>query len=228
MLTITDKFVITEDGKKKKKKKGKEGEEEKKKKGKEAEEDKARKGKPGKKALAAMKEILAKQKEEEERLRREEEERQRREEEEALPVPPLHRILILKCNMNIAGAFSPEMIAVIEAQGPVLANINLTATELRRIEEEKRIEQEKKEKKKQKEKERKERLKAEGKLLTPKQKADMKRAQEMLEHLKLEIRYFYLSVHLSFFLSSEVRGQEYLPVYIRMLSMLTKWAEVIF
>lgn len=46
-----------------------------------------------------------------------------------------------------------------------------------------RKEQERKEKKKQKEKERKERLKAEGKLLTPKQKADRARAQAMLEAL---------------------------------------------
>lgn len=46
-----------------------------------------------------------------------------------------------------------------------------------------RKEQERKEKKKQKEKERKERLKAEGKLLTPKQKADRARAQAMLESL---------------------------------------------
>ncbi|KAK8407002.1 hypothetical protein O3P69_007509 [Scylla paramamosain] len=57
---------------------------------------------------------------------------------------------------------------------------------LRQIEEEKRLEQEKKERKKQKEKERKERLKAEGKLLTPKQKQDMRRAQGLLEHLKAQ------------------------------------------
>lgn len=48
------------------------------------------------------------------------------------------------------------------------------------------IEQEKKDKKKQKEKEKKERLKAEGKLLTAKQKADMARAQAMLESLKAQ------------------------------------------
>ncbi|XP_045128994.1 eukaryotic translation initiation factor 5B-like [Portunus trituberculatus] len=57
---------------------------------------------------------------------------------------------------------------------------------LRQIEEEKRLEQEKKERKKQKEKERKERLKAEGKLLTPKQKQDMRRAQGLLEYLKAQ------------------------------------------
>lgn len=57
---------------------------------------------------------------------------------------------------------------------------------LRKIEEEKRLEQEKKERKKQKEKERKERLKAEGKLLTPKQKQDQRRAQGLLEHLKAQ------------------------------------------
>lgn len=49
-----------------------------------------------------------------------------------------------------------------------------------------RLEQEKKERKKQKEKERKERLKAEGKLLTPKQKADLARAQGMIESLKAQ------------------------------------------
>ncbi|XP_004927948.2 eukaryotic translation initiation factor 5B [Bombyx mori] len=47
-----------------------------------------------------------------------------------------------------------------------------------------RLEKEKKERKKQKEKERKERLKAEGKLLTPKQKAEKARAQALLESLK--------------------------------------------
>ncbi|EEB18236.1 eukaryotic translation initiation factor 5B, putative [Pediculus humanus corporis] len=49
-----------------------------------------------------------------------------------------------------------------------------------------RLEKEKKEKKKQKEKERKERLKAEGKLLTAKQKADKLRAQEMINALKAQ------------------------------------------
>lgn len=49
-----------------------------------------------------------------------------------------------------------------------------------------KLEQEKKEKKKQKEKERKERLKAEGKLLTSKQKADRARAQATLEALKAQ------------------------------------------
>ncbi|XP_045488217.1 eukaryotic translation initiation factor 5B isoform X2 [Pieris rapae] len=49
-----------------------------------------------------------------------------------------------------------------------------------------RLEKEKKERKKQKEKERKERLKAEGKLLTPKQKAEKARAQAMLESLKAQ------------------------------------------
>ncbi|XP_060800600.1 eukaryotic translation initiation factor 5B isoform X2 [Amyelois transitella] len=49
-----------------------------------------------------------------------------------------------------------------------------------------RLEKEKKERKKQKEKERKERLKAEGKLLTPKQKADKARAQALLESLKAQ------------------------------------------
>lgn len=57
--------------------------------------------------------------------------------------------------------------------------------QIRKIEEEKRLEQEKKDRKKQKEKERKERLKAEGKLLTPKQKQDLRRAQGLLEHLKV-------------------------------------------
>lgn len=57
---------------------------------------------------------------------------------------------------------------------------------IRKIEEEKRLEQEKKDRKKQKEKERKERLKAEGKLLTPKQKQDLRRAQGLLEHLKAQ------------------------------------------
>ncbi|XP_059485344.1 eukaryotic translation initiation factor 5B isoform X2 [Neocloeon triangulifer] len=58
----------------------------------------------------------------------------------------------------------------------------LQAEEEVRLEAE-RKELERKEKKKQKEKERKERLKAEGKLLTPKQKADRARAQAMLEAL---------------------------------------------
>ncbi|XP_068628199.1 eukaryotic translation initiation factor 5B [Battus philenor] len=49
-----------------------------------------------------------------------------------------------------------------------------------------RLEKEKKDRKKQKEKERKERLKAEGKLLTPKQKAEKARAQAMLESLKAQ------------------------------------------
>lgn len=49
-----------------------------------------------------------------------------------------------------------------------------------------RLEKEKKERKKQKEKERKERLKAEGKLLTPKQKAEKARAQALLESLKAQ------------------------------------------
>ncbi|KAL1449618.1 hypothetical protein WDU94_002108 [Cyamophila willieti] len=49
-----------------------------------------------------------------------------------------------------------------------------------------RLEQERKEKKKAKEKERKERLKAEGKFLTPKQKADKARAQATLELLKAQ------------------------------------------
>lgn len=49
-----------------------------------------------------------------------------------------------------------------------------------------RLEQEKKEKKKQKEKDRKERLKAEGKLLTNKQKADKARAEAMIESLKAQ------------------------------------------
>lgn len=49
-----------------------------------------------------------------------------------------------------------------------------------------RLEKERKERKKQKEKERKERLKAEGKLLTPKQKAEKARAQAMLESLKAQ------------------------------------------
>ncbi|GAU96989.1 hypothetical protein RvY_08352 [Ramazzottius varieornatus] len=47
-------------------------------------------------------------------------------------------------------------------------------------------EKERKEKKKAKEKERKEKLKAEGRLLTPKQKADQARAQAMLEALKAQ------------------------------------------
>nr|XP_018899870.1 PREDICTED: eukaryotic translation initiation factor 5B [Bemisia tabaci] len=49
-----------------------------------------------------------------------------------------------------------------------------------------RVEQERKEKKKQKEKERKERLKAEGKYLTPKQKADRARALALVEALKAQ------------------------------------------
>lgn len=49
-----------------------------------------------------------------------------------------------------------------------------------------RLEQEKKEKKKQKEAERKARLKAEGKLLTKKQKEDRARAQAMLDALKAQ------------------------------------------
>jgi len=94
---------------------------------------------PGKKAIAALKEVLQQQKEEEEKLRREEEEEERRLEE------------------------------------------------LEREKEEKlRLEQEKKEKKKQKEKEKKERLKAEGKFLTPKQKADRARAQLLLETFKAQ------------------------------------------
>lgn len=94
---------------------------------------------PGKKAIAALKEVLQQQKEEEEKLRREEEEEERRLEE------------------------------------------------LERQKEEKlRLEQEKKEKKKQKEKEKKERLKAEGKFLTPKQKADRARAQLLLETYKAQ------------------------------------------
>ncbi|XP_050426499.1 eukaryotic translation initiation factor 5B [Adelges cooleyi] len=59
--------------------------------------------------------------------------------------------------------------------------------ELEKQKEEKlRLEQEKKEKKKQKEKEKKERLKAEGKFLTPKQKADRARAQLLLETFKAQ------------------------------------------
>ncbi|XP_026746387.1 eukaryotic translation initiation factor 5B [Trichoplusia ni] len=49
-----------------------------------------------------------------------------------------------------------------------------------------RLEKERKERKKQKEKERKERLKAEGKLLTPKQKAEKARAQALLDSLKAQ------------------------------------------
>ncbi|CAK1551654.1 unnamed protein product [Leptosia nina] len=49
-----------------------------------------------------------------------------------------------------------------------------------------RLEKERKDRKKLKEKERKERLKAEGKLLTPKQKAEKARAQAMLESLKAQ------------------------------------------
>ncbi|XP_026820087.1 eukaryotic translation initiation factor 5B [Rhopalosiphum maidis] len=94
---------------------------------------------PGKKAIAALKEVLQQQKEEEEKLRREEEEEEKRLEE------------------------------------------------LERQKEEKiKLEQEKKEKKKQKEKEKKERLKAEGKFLTPKQKADRARAQLLLETYKAQ------------------------------------------
>ncbi|KAF0760595.1 eukaryotic translation initiation factor 5B-like [Aphis craccivora] len=94
---------------------------------------------PGKKAIAALKEVLQQQKEEEEKLRREEEEEEKRLEE------------------------------------------------LERQKEEKiKLEQEKKEKKKQKEKEKKERLKAEGKFLTPKQKADRARAQLLLETFKAQ------------------------------------------
>jgi len=59
--------------------------------------------------------------------------------------------------------------------------------ELEKQKEEKiKLEQEKKEKKKQKEKEKKERLKAEGKFLTPKQKADRARAQLLLETYKAQ------------------------------------------
>jgi translation initiation factor 5B len=58
----------------------------------------------------------------------------------------------------------------------------LAALEAARLEAE-RLEQERKERKKKREKERKERLKAEGKLLTPKQRADRARAQAMLEAL---------------------------------------------
>lgn len=59
--------------------------------------------------------------------------------------------------------------------------------ELEKEKEEKlRLEQEKKDKKKQKEKEKKERLKAEGKFLTPKQKADRARAQLLLETFKAQ------------------------------------------
>lgn len=47
-----------------------------------------------------------------------------------------------------------------------------------------RLEIERKERKKQKEKERKERLKAEGKLLNQKQKADRARAEAMIEAMK--------------------------------------------
>lgn len=94
---------------------------------------------PGKKAIAALKEVLQQQKEEEEKLRREEEEEEQRLEE------------------------------------------------LERQKEEKlKLELEKKEKKKQKEKEKKERLKAEGKFLTPKQKADRARAQLLLETFKAQ------------------------------------------
>lgn len=94
---------------------------------------------PGKKAIAALKEVLQQQKEEEEKLRREEEEEEKRLEE------------------------------------------------LERQKEEKiKLEQEKKEKKKLKEKEKKERLKAEGKFLTPKQKADRARAQLLLETYKAQ------------------------------------------
>merc|ERR1712142_874310 len=47
-----------------------------------------------------------------------------------------------------------------------------------------RLEQEKRDKKKQKDKERKERLKKEGKLLTPQQKEQKRRAEAMLEAMK--------------------------------------------
>ncbi|XP_001949877.1 eukaryotic translation initiation factor 5B [Acyrthosiphon pisum] len=94
---------------------------------------------PGKKAIAALKEVLQQQKEEEEKLRREEEEEEKR------------------------------------------------LQELEKQKEEKlKLEQEKKDKKKQKEKEKKERLKAEGKFLTPKQKADRARAQLLLESYKAQ------------------------------------------
>ena len=49
-----------------------------------------------------------------------------------------------------------------------------------------RLEQERKDRKKQKEKEKKERLKAEGKFLTPKQRADRQRAQGMLDALRAQ------------------------------------------
>lgn len=62
----------------------------------------------------------------------------------------------------------------------------LEALDQARLEQE-RLEQERKEKKKKKEKERKERLKAEGKLLTPKQRADRARAQAMLDALGVAI-----------------------------------------
>lgn len=69
------------------------------------------------------------------------------------------------------------------------------AIQIKKIEEEKRLELERKERKKQKEKERKERLKAEGKLLTPKQKQDLRRAQGLLEHLKVsDLQQFILEV----------------------------------
>ncbi|CAH1267270.1 EIF5B [Branchiostoma lanceolatum] len=58
------------------------------------------------------------------------------------------------------------------------------AEEARR--EQERLEKEKREKKKQKEKERKERLKKEGKLLTPAQKMQRKRAEEMLEAMRAQ------------------------------------------
>merc|ERR1712013_814923 len=47
-----------------------------------------------------------------------------------------------------------------------------------------RVEQEKRDKKKQKDKERKERLKKEGKLLTPQQREQKRRAEQMLEAMK--------------------------------------------
>ena len=50
-----------------------------------------------------------------------------------------------------------------------------------------RLDAERKERRKQKEKERKERLRAEGKLLTSKQKADQRRAQDMLDNLKVGV-----------------------------------------
>jgi len=57
---------------------------------------------------------------------------------------------------------------------------------IKAAEEAKKLEEERKERKKQKEKERKERLRAEGKLLTKAQKQAQQRAQEMLEHLRAQ------------------------------------------